>query len=202
MLATECPFGRLHVSPDFGIVELVDENDDPVRPGEIGRVICTGLANFTQPLIRYEIGDLASWATAPCPCGRNQFPVLEHLVGRLEDVIVGENGHAMVRFHGIFVNLPNVLEGQVIQEALDRIRVRVVTRDTFGHTDERIIRARIAEERLGRMQVTIERVREIERTERGKFRAVINLLPKDVIERALRQDTCATAGTPGRNRDS
>jgi phenylacetate-CoA ligase len=186
VLATECERGRLHVSPDFGIVEIVDDEGAPVPPGEIGRVICTGLANQTQPLIRYEIGDLASWATEPCPCGRSQFPVLEQLVGRMEDVIVGENGQAMVRFHGIFVNLTNVLEGQVIQEALDRIRVRVVTRDAFCEDDMRTIRARIAEERLGKMTVEIERVAEIERTERGKFRAVINKLPKEVIERALR----------------
>jgi phenylacetate-CoA ligase len=185
VLATECERGRLHVSPDFGIVEIVDDEGSPVPPGEIGRVICTGLANRTQPLIRYEIGDLASWATEPCPCGRNHLPVLEQLVGRLEDVIVGENGQAMVRFHGIFINLPNVIEGQVIQEALDRIRVRVVTRPTFSEDDLRTIRSRIAEERLGRMTVEIERVREIERTERGKFRAVINKLPREVIERAL-----------------
>jgi phenylacetate-CoA ligase len=186
VLATECERGSLHVSPDFGIVEIVDDEGAPLPPGEIGRVICTGLANRTQPLIRYEIGDLASWAVDPCPCGRNQFPVLEQLVGRIEDVIVGENGQAMVRFHGIFVNLPNVLEGQVIQEALDRIRVRVVTREAFGESDLRTIRSRIAEERLGKMTVEIERVPEIERTERGKFRAVINRLPRDVIERALR----------------
>jgi phenylacetate-CoA ligase len=185
VLATECERGSLHVSPDFGIVEIVDDQGAPVPPGEIGRVICTGLANRTQPLIRYEIGDLASWAVEPCPCGRSQFPVLEQLVGRIEDVIVGENGQAMVRFHGIFVNLPNVLEGQVIQEALDRILVRVVTRESFCEEDARTIRSRIAEERLGRMTVEIERVPEIERTERGKFRAVINRLPREVIERAL-----------------
>jgi phenylacetate-coenzyme A ligase PaaK-like adenylate-forming protein len=191
VLATECERGSLHVSPDFGIVEIVDDQGAPVPPGEIGRVICTGLANRTQPLIRYEIGDLAAWATEPCPCGRNQFPVLEQLVGRIEDVIVGENGQAMVRFHGIFVNLPNVLEGQVIQEALDRIRVRVVTREAFCEEDVRTIRSRIAEERLGRMTVEVERVPEIERTERGKFRAVINRLPREVIERALQRRAVA-----------
>jgi phenylacetate-CoA ligase len=186
LLATECEHGRLHVSPDFGIVEIVDDHGTPLPPGEIGRVICTGLANRTQPLIRYEIGDLASWAKEPCPCGRRNLPVLEQLVGRLEDIVVSENGQVTVRFHGIFVNLPNVLEGQVIQEALDRIRVRVVTRAEFGEADIRIIRSRIADERLGRMTVEVERVAEIERTERGKFRAVITRLPREIIEQALR----------------
>jgi phenylacetate-CoA ligase len=185
VLATECERGRLHVSPDFGIVEIVDEEGRPVPPGRPGKVVCTGLANRTQPLIRYEIGDVACWASEPCPCGRDALPVLEQVIGRLEDVVVGKNGQVTVRFHGLFVNLPNIVEGQVIQEDLDHIRVRVVAHEGFGDDEIRAIRTRVAEERLGPLQVTVERVPQIERTERGKFRAVINRLPRETIERAL-----------------
>ena len=185
MLATECEHGRLHVSPDFGIVEIVDDDGRPVPPGRPGKVVCTGLANRTQPLIRYDLGDIASWSSESCPCGRDGLRVLEQIVGRLEDVIVGKNGQVTVRFHGLFANLPNIAEGQVIQEDLDHIRIRVVTRDGFNEDDVRTIRTRVAEERLGPLQVTVERVPFIERTERGKFRAVINRLPKETIERAL-----------------
>ena len=185
VLATECEHGRLHVSPDFGIVEIVDDDGRPVPPGRPGKVVCTGLANRTQPLIRYDLGDIASWSSESCPCGRDGLRVLEQIVGRLEDVIVGKNGQVTVRFHGLFANLPNIAEGQVIQEDLDHIRIRVVTRDGFNEDDVRTIRTRVAEERLGPLQVTVERVPFIERTERGKFRAVINRLPKETIERAL-----------------
>lgn len=196
VLATECEFGRLHVSPDFGIVEIVDDDGRPVPAGRPGKVVCTGLANRTQPLIRYDIGDIACWSAESCPCGRDSLPVLEQIVGRLEDVIVGKNGQVTVRFHGLFINLPNVVEGQVIQEDLDHIRIRVVARDGFNDDDVRAIRTRVAEERLGPMQVTVERVPQIERTERGKFRAVINRLPKETIERALHgeRDTAARRG--------
>jgi phenylacetate-CoA ligase len=184
VLATECEQGRLHVSPDFGIVEIVDDAGRPVPPGNVGKMVCTGLANLTQPLIRYDIGDLAAWATEPCPCGRDHLPVLEQIVGRLEDVIVGRHGQMTVRFHGLFINLPNVLEGQVIQEDLDHIRVRVVAREGFSETDVQTIRRRVAEERLGPINVEVECVPQIERTERGKFRAVINRLPRETIEKA------------------
>jgi phenylacetate-CoA ligase len=185
VLATECEHGRLHVSPDFGIVEIVDDDGRPVPPGRPGKIVCTGLANRTQPLIRYDLGDIACWSAEPCPCGRDCLPVLEQIVGRLEDVVVGKNGQVTVRFHGLFVNLPNVVEGQVIQEDLDHIRIRVVVRDGFSDEDVCAIRTRVAEERLGPLQVAVERVPYIERTERGKFRAVINRLPKETIERAL-----------------
>ncbi|MEQ1935276.1 MAG: hypothetical protein ABL962_15560 [Fimbriimonadaceae bacterium] len=173
MLATECEHGSLHAHPDFGIIEIVDEEGRRVPPGVTGRILCTSLLNEAQPLVRYEIGDLGAWSEEQCPCGRNHLPVLKEIVGRLEDVVTGPDGRQMVRFHGIFIDLPNVFEGQVIQETPDQFTVKVVTRDGFGAAEEAIIRTRFAE-RLGPVQVTIQRVREIPRTERGKFRAVIS----------------------------
>jgi phenylacetate-CoA ligase len=187
VLATECEHGRLHVSPDFGILEIVDDNGEPAPPGTLGRILCTGLANRTQPLIRYEIGDLAAWSRETCPCGRSHLPVLDPVIGRLEDIVVGRDGQVTVRFHGLFINLPNVVEGQVIQESLDSIRVRVVTREGLSQPEIDTIRRRVADERLGPVRVEVERVDRIERTERGKFRAVINRLPRETIERALSQ---------------
>lgn len=174
-LATECEAGSLHVSPDFGIVEIVDDHGNPVRPGEEGRVLCTGLLNEAQFLIRYEIGDTAIWSDQRCGCGRDHLPVLQAITGRVEDVVVGPDGRELVRFHGIFIDLPHVLEGQVIQEALDRFRVRVIAEDGFGHEQERDIQRRF-DDRLGPVSVTVERVSELERTARGKVRAVISLL--------------------------
>lgn len=173
VLATECELGSLHVNLDYGIIEIVDERGEPVPPGIEGRVLCTGFLNDAQFFVRYEIGDCAIWSTESCGCGRNQFPVLKEIVGRLEDAVVGPDGREMVRFHGIFIDLPHVIEGQVIQEELDLLRVRVVVTDGFGTADESTIRSRFVD-RLGRIRVIVERVGEIERTERGKFRAVIS----------------------------
>lgn len=186
VLATECEYGRLHVSPDVGFVEIVDDAGQPVPRGQVGRLVCTGLVNLTQLLIRYEIGDVAAWSAESCPCGRDQLPVLHQLIGRLEEVIVGRDGCGVMRFHSAFLDLPGVVEGQVIQESLDLIRVRVVGNDAFGDYDVRELKRRIANERLGDLEVVIERVPAIERTTRGKFQAVVNRLPREVVERALR----------------
>ena len=56
---------------------------------------------------------------------------MEEIVGRLEDVVVGPDGRELVRFHSIFKGLPDVEAGQVVQEALDRIRVRVIVTNGF-----------------------------------------------------------------------
>jgi phenylacetate-CoA ligase len=101
------------------------------------------------------------------------MPILDELVGRLEDTVVGPDGRETVRFHGIFVGLPHVIEGQVIQETLTRFRLRLVVEQDFNDRDRHVIYKRF-QERLGAIELEIELVNQIERTERGKFRAVIS----------------------------
>ncbi len=57
-------------------VEILDERDQPVPPGERGEVTLTGGFNFCLPLLRYRTGDFAglSWA--------GPEPVLTGLEGR------------------------------------------------------------------------------------------------------------------------
>jgi phenylacetate-CoA ligase len=178
VLATECEFGNLHINSDFGIVEVVDENYKPVPAGVPGRLVCTALLSETQPLIRYDIGDIGMLSAVGCACGRDHLPVLQEISGRVEDVIIGCDGRQAVRFHGLFIDLPHVLEGQVIQESLDFVRVRVETRPGFNNQEENLIRQRL-EERIGKIRVVVETVDRIERTERGKFRAVVSRLSRN-----------------------
>jgi len=176
LFAGECPHGRLHVSPDIGLVEILRPDGTPCAPGEAGAVVVTSLMRRVQPLIRYQLGDVALWDAAPCPCGR-AMPVLQAVVGRVEDVVVGPDGRQLVRFHGVFVDQPHVREGQIIQEALDRIRVKIVPTPGFGPADRADIVARV-QRRLGpAVTVVVEPVAAIPRTAAGKFRAVVSLLP-------------------------
>lgn len=171
-LASECEYHQLHVSPDVGIIELLGEDGNPVGLGEPGEIVATGLLNFEQPLIRYQTGDLAVLSAQSCCCGR-QMPILKELVGRLEDTVIGPDGREMVRFDVTFKGLPNIREGQVIQESLSGFRLRLVVEPGFGNKEREVIRRRF-EERLGAIELSFEIVDKIERTERGKFRAVIS----------------------------
>jgi phenylacetate-CoA ligase len=179
VLATECEHGSLHVSSDFGIVEILNDEDQPVPPGKPGRIICTSLLNNVQPLIRYDIGDFASWSERPCRCGRDHLPVLGGLVGRLEDTIVGPDGREVVRIFAN-LNLRNVIASQIVQERLNLLRVKVIPTNDFCKQDELLIQETIAARRLGDVQVEVECVSELERTERGKIRRVIcRLTPEE-----------------------
>jgi len=173
LFASECEYGRLHVSPDAGVVEILRPDGTACAPGKVGEVVATCLLRSYQPLVRFRLGDLAAWDSEPCPCGRH-MPVIKEVVGRIEDVITGPDGRQMVRFHGIFVNQPHVIEGQVIQESLQDFVVKVVPTPGFSDADIQDIQARM-HQRLGEnINVVIEQVQTIPRTSAGKFKAVIS----------------------------
>lgn len=171
--ASACEHGRLHVSPEAGVFEILRPDGARCDPGEPGEVVATGLLRRLQPMIRFRLGDGAAWDPDPCPCGR-PFPVLREVLGRLEDVVEGPDGRRMVRFHGIFIDLPNVLEGQIIQESRTHLRVKVVASPGFGPEEEEQIRGRVHQRLGAEVRVDVERVDSIPRTSAGKFRAVVS----------------------------
>jgi phenylacetate-CoA ligase len=177
LFASECECGKLHLSPDVGIVEILRPDGSPCEPEEVGEVVTTCLMRFYQPLIRYRLGDLAAWDPEPCSCGRS-MPVIKEVVGRIEDVVIGPDGRQMVRFHGIFIHQPHIIEGQIIQEALDRICVKVVPTNDYNDVDKIDVINRV-QQRLGRnVVVEVKIVDSIPRTSAGKFKAVISKIHK------------------------
>jgi phenylacetate-CoA ligase len=182
VLATECEYGSLHVHPDFGILEITDAHGRPVGPGREGRILCTSLLNRVQPLIRYDLGDIGRWSSRACPCGRDHLPVLEEVVGRVEDVVIGADGREIVRLCSL-QNVPHILASQVVQHQRDAITVRVVAAEGFGPAEERMIRQILGTQRLGNVRIDIERVSELEKTAAGKVRRVIRrIAPRCTLE--------------------
>ncbi len=173
-LITECESGGLHISPDAGLIEVLDKNLNPVKPGETGNVYCTGFLNFDQPLIRYAIGDEIILSDETCSCGRN-MPLVKEICGRQEDVIIGNDGREMVRFHSVFYDLKSVIRAQVIQHTLHEIFIKVETENDLAEEDEIKIRQRISSQ-LENIQVNIESCKEIPLNKNGKFQAVISTL--------------------------
>jgi phenylacetate-CoA ligase len=163
------------MSPDVAVVEILRPDGAPCDPGEPGEVVATPLNREYQLFVRYRLGDVAAWDVEPCPCG-SSMPVIREVLGRLEDVVVGPDGRRLVRFHGIFVDQPHIREGQIIQERLDLIRVKVVPAAGFGDADVADVIGRV-QNRLGAsVMVRVEAVERIPRSSRGKFQAVVSRL--------------------------
>ncbi len=177
--ATTCEQGRLHAHPDFGWVEILREDGTPAAAGQTGRLVATGLVNETALFIRYDTGDLAAWDQRPCPCGRMHLPVLARVVGRLEDLVVTPDGRETVRFDRTFLDCPGIVQSQVVQEAPDRIVLKVVAEGDYdARRAEELIRRRFREMLGETVQVTVERVESIPPGPGGKIRAVVSKLER------------------------
>ena len=172
-LITNCEYGKYHVSPDVGIVELINSEGNTCGPGEIGDIVSTGLLNFDQPLIRYKIGDLAMFAhDQSCKCGR-QMTIIEEIVGRTDDIVTMKDGRQLGSFNRFFANIHGIAETQVIQEDFDFFVINLVPTENFSQKTMDEIHS-VFKERLGEAKITVVKMDRIPRLDSGKFKAVIS----------------------------
>lgn len=177
-IAYECPKGSLHLIPTNHFVEILQEDGEPAGVGQPGSVVITDLANKVMPLIRYRLGDTASFGEA-CSCGR-AFPVLRNVFGRAYDFVEAPDGK---RYHGeffmyLFEDLrarhPDIGQFQVVQMAERSLLVRLqASGDREGITDTVLKELRA---RLPMFAVHVEFVQRLERRPSGKMLVVENRL--------------------------
>ena len=173
-LALQCPeAGRLHVQSEMVHVEVLGAGNTPCAPGETGRVVVTSLHNYAMPLIRYEIGDEAE-VGPPCECGRS-LPVIAKLLGRSQDYLKLRSGQLCRAntHHTKIAKLSAVVEFQVIQRALGRLEILLVSRRSLDEGEMEKLKASLAKQGDETFDVEVTYCQAIERPESGKFRSFI-----------------------------
>jgi len=84
---TECENGiGGHHHPELIIVEVLDDENKPVKEGESGELTITTIGVEAMPLIRFKTGDIVKLHTNSCACGRNTLRV-GPVVGRKQQMI-------------------------------------------------------------------------------------------------------------------
>ena len=149
-IALQCPQAdHYHVQSENLLVEILDGQGKPCRPGEIGGVVVTTLHNFAMPLIRYRLRDFAEVGEA-CDCGRG-LPVLRRVVGRQRNMVVVPGGRRhWPSFPGSAwtAAAPPVRQFQLVQHDLNRIEARLVCARPLTASEEEALR-RMLTEQLG-----------------------------------------------------
>lgn len=180
--ASECQNGRMHLWPEVGFTEILDR-EALAQDGISGDLVCTGLMNMDMPLIRYSVGDSASFPTSSgvCECGRS-LPVLASLEGRTDDILWTADGRPVGRLDTVFKDRLPIREAQIIQEELDRVKVLFVPAEDYTEkVDESIVQRLQA--RMGPLRIVLVPVENIPRSANGKFRAVISHLTEEDRQR-------------------
>lgn len=183
---SECPRGGLHINPDYGVFQLVRQDDlraefadaDFNRSCYAARVIGTSLYNFSMPLLRYDVGDLVLVnPEEKCACGR-QFPLVSAIAGRQSEVIMTPEGEVITAAFLVFEDVPEILAGQIVQESLIDLRVKVVPATYCSRAGEELLKSRLQRLVGPAMKITIERYESLElfRQESGKVKSVVSKL--------------------------
>lgn len=183
---SECPRGGLHLNPDYGVCELVRRDDlraefaGAARDGSgyAAGVIGTSLYNFSMPLLRYDVGDIVLAAPDErCACGR-QFPLVGAVAGRRSEVIMTPEGEVVTAAFLVFEGIPDVLAGQIIQESLTELRIKLVPAARRAHAGEEVLKSRVRRLVGPGMKITVERCEDLEllRAESGKVSSVVSKL--------------------------
>jgi phenylacetate-CoA ligase len=153
-------------------IELLNFNDDePVKPGEFGRIVVTDLFNYAMPIIRYDTGDIAKLGFSEA--GVMEFTQIE---GRKMDLIYDSKGNIISSFlvYTKFYKYYHLLKQyQFIQQGEKTYELKLnLQGEGFEHETKLIndIKSDFGED----AQVTISYVDEIPALASGKRRKVIN----------------------------
>lgn len=121
----------LHVSVFNQYMEILNNNQKPCKPGEIGEIYITTLTNYSMPLIRYQIGDLAiPKKNKKCSCNRS-LPLIKEVVGRTFDSFKTKEGRLIYGGYltVLFFYADWVKKYQLIQKSYNSIIINAVLED-------------------------------------------------------------------------
>jgi phenylacetate-CoA ligase len=172
-IARDCTQKRMHLVSDSVIAEFIREGE-PAAPNEQGEVVVTSLFDDATPFIRYVQGDIASYSDEECTCGIT-FPVMNVVEGRTDDFLQLPSGEEVppTRIVPLFFHFDTIKEFNVIQTAPDTVVVNIVPTEQFTESEKQQLLQEILEALPG-IHITLIHVDMIEKTPRGKKRAVTN----------------------------
>lgn len=188
IMGNECRYlDGIHLCEDMIIVEIVDDANQPVPPGQPGsKALVTTLFNRTLPVIRYELTDILTAIDGPCRCGC-PFRRIKDIEGRREEMLrVWTRDGRQVDVHAprFWFHLVRVagLRQYQFAQLPKGIAVRIVPasghdRETVRESVDRIARAALAELGAPDGHIEVQIVDRIERSGSGAKEKLVETAP-------------------------
>ncbi|MCB5288099.1 MAG: phenylacetate--CoA ligase family protein [Candidatus Cloacimonetes bacterium] len=169
---SQCEKGIYHVDMEFGAIEFLPLKN---MKSNVRKIVCTGLWNYAMPLIRYEIGDIATLPeqATDCQCGR-KAPIVEKIDGRIESYIITPDGRQAGRLDFLFKDSNNIEEAQLIQNDIHSVVIKIVQGSHYSSKDENQLLSDLKKYLGNVIRFDIKYVKEIPRSTNGKFRQIVS----------------------------
>jgi phenylacetate-CoA ligase len=162
-LLHECEHGNYHPAAKYALQEYTEKF-----------VVSTSFINKGFPLIKYRIEDSFRFMDQPCACGKGAG--IASIEGRVDDVVLLEDGTRIGRLGVAFQGIPNLQYAQIVQEGKNEINVNIVGTPVFGRADEDLLEKKLRKRLNGSIVINFNKVEEkdIIKTKSGKFKLVIS----------------------------
>ncbi len=144
-LIHQCAHGQMHLIPEFGYLEILDEGGEAVAEGEEGYFVWTGFLNRAMPLIRYRIGDRGRWQHgAACTCGL-KFPLVIPTITRESEILRCSDGRLFSprALNQLLKEAASLRFCQFIHDLPERVIVRAVSGNGHASEEMMLIRTRL-----------------------------------------------------------
>ncbi len=177
--AHETPSGQMLLMSESHILEILDNNAQPVQAGETGEAVITGLCSEAQPFIRYRTGDMIKKTDETCQAGRG-LHVLGEVIGRSTDFIIKQDGTILHALAVIYVlrAIKGVESFKIIQHSKNELEVQLVPNALWQEEDQQKIIAQL-QQRMGNINININKVHSIPPEKSGKHRYVVSHVAVD-----------------------
>jgi len=176
LIASECDHQEgLHINSDDIYLEIEPLKGCVSAEENSGEIIVTDLINQVMPLIRYNMGDMATLEKSLCSCGRGQ-PLIGNVTGRTSDFIIHPDGRLIhgELFSHAFYGIKEIRQFQIIQNKMDELDVNVVVLASLDESVKKHILDKISESVGNEVKVNLSIVDNIPTPPSGKFRFVIS----------------------------
>jgi len=185
--AHETPERQLLLMSESIILEVLDQEGRPVRPGVMGEAVMTGLCSDAQPFIRYRTGDMVRMSPEPSRDGRG-LHVLSEVSGRTTDFIVRPDGTVMHALAVIYVlrAVEGIAEFKFIQHDLRDVEVLIVPGPGWSDAARAAVVAGLGKRLGSEVRIAVRVVDGIAPEASGKYRYVVSrVAPQGIDTNAL-----------------
>ncbi|MBN1378513.1 MAG: phenylacetate--CoA ligase family protein [Gammaproteobacteria bacterium] len=175
LIAHENSHQQILQMSECNILEVLDANGNPVKPGETGEAVITGLCSEAQPFIRYRTGDMVSLSRDTDKDGRG-LHVIAHVHGRSTDFLVHRDGSIVHALAAIYIlrETEGVEQFKIIQHAINSFEIQIVTNEFWNPVSSRNIIEKFKARFGTECRTDIQRMDTIPTEASGKTRQVIS----------------------------
>lgn len=174
-LAKQClKSNNFHFIPQYGYIEIINENNEDAKNGESGEIVCTGFNNYVMPLLRYKTNDIGIYSEDKCECNSN-YKSISKIEGRKQEFFVDKNNK---KISYIYQDVPlweikdKIKSYQYVQNEKGKLLLKIVSSEQIFDKELELVNS-IFNKYYSNIKLEIKFVKELERTKNGKFRYLI-----------------------------